>query len=39
LQAQVTVPAPVEVQCAVAAQPPLFTAHPLTPVQVTPLPV
>jgi hypothetical protein len=39
LQEQLTVPAPVDVQCAAAAHPPLFAAHPLMPVQLTPLPV
>jgi hypothetical protein len=39
LQAQVAVLGPVDVHCAVAAQPPLFTAHALMPLQATPLPV
>jgi hypothetical protein len=39
LQAQLTVPAPVDEQRAVAAQPPLFVAHASTPVHVCPLPV
>jgi hypothetical protein len=38
LQAQLTVSAPVEVQRAVDAHPPLFVAHPLMPVQVVPFP-
>jgi hypothetical protein len=38
LQAQVRVPG-VLVQVAVVAQPPLFVAHSLTSVQVTPSPV
>jgi hypothetical protein len=39
LQAQLTIPAPVDVQWAVRAHPPLFVAHALTPVHVMPLPV
>jgi len=39
LQAQVAVVALVETQLAVGAQPPLFTAHAPTPVQVCPSPV
>ena len=39
LHAQVTVPGPVDVHCAVVAQPPLLAAHALTPVHVFPLPV
>jgi hypothetical protein len=39
LHTQLTVPAPVEAQCAVEAQPPLLVAQALTPVHVWPLPV
>jgi hypothetical protein len=39
LQAHVAVFGPVDVHCAVAAQPPLFVAHALTPTHVVPLPV
>jgi hypothetical protein len=39
LQAQVAVVGLVETQVAVAAQPPFFTAHAPTPVQVNPSPV
>jgi hypothetical protein len=38
LQAHVFVFAPVDVQAAVAAHPPLFTPHELIPVQVVPSP-
>jgi hypothetical protein len=38
LHAQVTVFAPVEVQRAVDAHPPLFVAQPLIPVHTAPLP-
>jgi hypothetical protein len=38
LQAQLTVPAPVDVHRAAEAQPPLLTEHPLTPEHFCPFP-
>jgi hypothetical protein len=39
LQVHELVPGPVDVHWAVAAQPPLLTAHSLMPVQVAPVPL